>query len=306
MSISSTQLITTNTHLYLPVEIWGNRIATLLTFSEIVSLFFQTCHFLRTSRLAILRPMAVAEQELMQITPYQGLNLSLERIGSVWLRLSSGSLRTIRSSLAERPPIIYAAQFANASVLLNEQLIAFHEENDLLSLPAAPPVNDATPATLTMEDLMEDLIGAEESITRECLIARTFLDPGEAARCFSIIVFRKNPFLGEFRPISVVESQVWERAQIVLNHVPDDMRDLVYCHLARTTMHCSMVILANRFALHISNNNLRQLANRFALHISDNNLRQKMFVEIANVRVFERALKSLGGSNISKTFETDH
>src|SRR5277367_1674163 len=97
---TNTQLITTNTHYFLPVEVWRARIIPLLAFSEIVSLFFQTCQFLRQSRLEILRPMAAAERELMQITQYQGLDLPLERIVSVWLRLPSASLRIIGSALA--------------------------------------------------------------------------------------------------------------------------------------------------------------------------------------------------------------
>ncbi len=127
MSTSSTQLIVANTHLFLSAEIWRGRIIPLLAFSEIVSLFFQTCHFLRASRFEILSPIAAAEQELMQITPYRGLALPLERIVSLWLRLPSASFRAIRWPIAAQPPIIYAARFENARVFLKvaEASVAF-------------------------------------------------------------------------------------------------------------------------------------------------------------------------------------
>jgi hypothetical protein len=278
MSISSAQPITANTHLYLPVEVWSARIRPLLAFGDIVSLFFQTCHFLRTSRVEILSPIAAAEQELMQITPYQGRNLPLERIVSVWLRLPSASLRMMRNSLAERPPIIYASQFANASVLLNERLITLYGENGLLSPRALPPANQdsfTTTFNLALQGLIDadDLIDAEESITRACLIVRTVLDPDRAAQLFRSIAFRggllwgssgnfefgkKHPdFWGYNRFSKSSESQVWARSQVVMNHVPNELRDLVYSHLA-TTSYTSRGKLAVDYASLIKDNDLRE------------------------------------------------
>jgi len=274
----NTNLITANIHVYLPLDVWRG-IATVLSFSDVVSVFFQTCHYLRRDRLEIRSHMAAAEQEQMQITPYQGLDLPLERIVSVWLRLPSASLRTMRTSLAERPPNIYASQYASASVLLKERIIALHGEAGLLSPPPAPPANPdliPTTANLAIEDMIgaDDLIDDEESITRACLIVQTFLDPDKAAERYRNIAVRghllwgysRNPLWGysEFRTIPP-ESQVWEQAQAVMNHVPHELKDLVYFHLARASYTSG-----------------GKLAVKYASLISDNNLREKMLGEIAN------------------------
>ncbi len=280
----STQLVTANAHFYLPVEVWRERIATLLAFSEIVSVFFQTCHFLRASRYDILRPIAAAELELMQI-PSEGLNVPLERIVSVWLRLSSAALRAMRDSLAEHPPIIYAAQFADVSVLLNERLISLHGENGLLTPPPTPSGADFFSTTT---DLATDhVLNAEKSIRRACLIARTYLNPDRAAKRFVKIAFKGHLLWGHSRLINMPtpsEWHTWERAQVVLNFVPDALRDLVCFYLARASYSSGGT-----------------MAIEYAYLISDRKLREKMLSEIA-----KKARILSENSPISESYAKSH
>jgi hypothetical protein len=212
-----------------PTDIWYRfaTFGTILTFRDLIALFFQTCRPFRPIGSEVMRRIALPEQRQMGLPTTDEtllLNLPLERIVRLWLSQPFPLLRAIRSSVEASPPVIYGPQFEDARVLLDERLIAFRE--GLLSL-------DPEQSSLSSRGII-DLAERAKSITKACLIVRSLLNPNRIAEGLVTILFQYSTSTETYFGPLPTETGLRDMLAIIFNHIEDEeVWDAFFSQLAR-------------------------------------------------------------------------